>query len=126
MTKKVARMLDVVGPRIKVKVSGPKETRSAGGIIVSTDIKSAEDQEEGVVVQLGHCAYGNFSKNWCEVGDTVLFQRYAGKPREEMDENGNLGYYRTLRDIDVIAVVREVEIKETQENKETKEATNVQ
>lgn len=113
---KTTKVLEVLGPRIKVKVSPPEEQTSAGGIIMVTDIKKEEDQESGVVVQLGHCAYGNFSKNWCEVGDEVLFQRYAGKPREEMDEHGNIGYYRILKDIDVIGVIKEKDLIKAKDN----------
>jgi co-chaperonin GroES (HSP10) len=115
MTKKT-KVLEVLGPRIKVKVSAPVEQKSAGGIIMTTDIKNQEDQESGVVVQLGHCAYGNFTKNWCEVGDEVLFQRYAGKPREELAEDGTIGYYRILKDIDVIGVIREKDLIEAKVN----------
>ena len=97
----------VKGPRIKVEVEPPREEKSAGGIIMATDIKNQEDGEEGVVVQLGHLAYGNFTDNWCEEGDRVFFQRYSGKPREELADDGTIKYYRIIKDIDVIAVIKE-------------------
>lgn len=115
------KVLKVIGPRVKVRVRSPEEEKSRGGIILSSDIKNSEDQETGVVVQLGHCAYGNFTANWCEVGDTVLFQRYAGKPREEMDEHGEIGYYRVLKDTDVIGVIEELEFKPSEDLTEGKE-----
>jgi co-chaperonin GroES (HSP10) len=104
-------ILKVLGPRIKVQVDPPKETKSAGGIIMTTDIKSEEDQEIGIVVQLGDYAYGNFKENWCDIGDKVLFQRYAGKPREELGIDGKIKYVRVLKDIDVIGVLETVEGK---------------
>lgn len=94
-----------LGPRIKVKVDAPTEERSSGGIIMGLGDKS-EDNETGTVAELGKYAYGNFEENWVEVGDEVLFQRYAGKPREEVLEDGSIGYYRILKDIDVIARVK--------------------
>lgn len=95
-------VFEPLGPRIKVKVAAPKEERSAGGIVLSIENKS-EDNETGVVVKLGHLAYGSFDDNWCDLGDVVLFQRYAGKPREEIEADGSIGYYRILKDTDVIA-----------------------
>ncbi len=93
-----------VGPRIKVEVEPPKESKTAGGIIMVSENRTVEDGETGVVVELGHCAYGNFSTPWCNIGDIVLFQRYGGKPREETSPDGSIKYYRILKDIDVIAV----------------------
>lgn len=101
----------VKGSRLKIEVSTPKDKVSKGGIIMATDIKGQEDQEVGEVVQKGHLAYANFEQTgaWCEIGDTVLFQRYAGKPREEIDENGTPRYYRIIKDIDVIAVIEDID-----------------
>lgn len=95
-------VFEPLGPRIKVKVQAPKENVSSGGIILDTKDKT-EDNETGIVVKLGHLAYGNFDENWCDLGDIVLFQRYAGKPREEIEIDGSIGYYRILKDTDVIA-----------------------
>jgi co-chaperonin GroES (HSP10) len=95
-------IFEPLGPRIKVKVAAPREERSAGGIIMQLGDKE-EDNETGIVVALGEYAYGNFKENWVDVGDIVLFQRYAGKPREEIEKDGSIGYYRILKDVDVIA-----------------------
>lgn len=100
--------LVVLGPRIKVLVDKPAEDKSSGGIILNLGDRE-EDNETGIVVQLGEFAYGNFNKNWCDLGDKVLFQRYAGKPKEEMDKDGNIRYYRVLKDVDVIGVFKQVE-----------------
>jgi co-chaperonin GroES (HSP10) len=100
-------LLEPLGPRIKIKVDAPKEERSAGGIIYQME-DNPEDNETGVVVALGEQAFGNFSKNWVEVGDKVLFQRYAGKPREEVNEDGSVTYYRILKDVDVIGRYKQV------------------
>jgi co-chaperonin GroES (HSP10) len=100
-------IFEPLGPRIKVKVSGPEEIKSSGGIILETAADNkTEDNELGIVVELGKYSYGNFEENWCDVGDVVLFQRYAGKPREEIQSDGSIGYYRILKDIDVIARVK--------------------
>lgn len=58
--------------------------------------------EVGVVVQVGDYAYGNFPEKWCDLGDKVFFQRYAGKPQEEVLPDGSTRYFRILKDIDVI------------------------
>ena len=101
-------VFEPLGPRIKVKVKNPEEEVSSGGIIIQLKDKT-EDNEIGLVVALGDLAYGNFQKNWCDLGDIVLFQRYAGKPREEIEADGSIGYYRILKDIDVIAKQKRVE-----------------
>jgi co-chaperonin GroES (HSP10) len=102
--------LSVVGPRIKVLVDPPREDKSSGGIILGLGDK-AEDNETGIVVQLGHLAYAGYSEKWCDLGDKILFQRYAGKPKEEMAADGTIRYYRVLKDIDVIGVLSPVEVK---------------
>lgn len=95
-------ILEVLGPRIKVEVESPQEKKTQSGIIYDTGEKQ-EDNETGKVVQLGQYAYGNFESNWVDIGDKVLFQRYAGKPREETLPDGTVRYFRILKDIDVIA-----------------------
>lgn len=102
--------LEVLGPRIKVLVDAPNEKRSSGGIIFELGDKQ-EDNETGIVVQLGNLAYGNFDKNWCDLGDKVLFQRYAGKPKEEIAKDGSVRYYRILKDIDVIGRFKQIDEK---------------
>lgn len=91
----------VVGPRIKVLVDAPAEKKV--GMIITELGDREEDNETGIVVGLGDTAYGGFDKNWVDLGDKILFQRYAGKPREEFDKDGKIVYYRILKDIDVIA-----------------------
>ena len=104
----------VVGPRIKIKIKKPEEALSSGGIIMTTDILNEEDGEYGEVVQLGHLAYGNFSNDWCVVGDTVFFNRYSGKPFEEMQEDGTIGYFRIIKDTDIVAVIEKVKTRKTE------------
>lgn len=107
MKMKKNELLQVLGSRIKVQVDPPMETRSSGGIIIETGNKQ-EDNETGIVVQLGEYAYGTFKTNWCDLGDKVLFQRYAGKPNEEIGQDGKIRYFRILKDIDVIGKYVEV------------------
>lgn len=114
----MSERLEVLGPRIKVQVFSEQEKKSAGGIIMASDMgeKELENLDIGVVVQLGDYAYGNFDENWCDVGDKVLFQRYAGKPREELSEDGKISYYRILKDIDVIGKYVSLDKKEVENN----------
>lgn len=106
----MTKRLNVKGPRIKVEVEIPKEQKTASGIIIVDDTtRNKEDIEVGKVVQLGHLAYANFedSGKWCDVGDIIFFQRYAGKPKEEVGDDGQIHYYRIIKDIDVIATIEE-------------------
>ena len=109
--KEAVEELQVLGPRIKVQVDPPKESKSSGGIIFELGTE-VEDNETGIVVQLGDYAYGNFKENWCDLGDKVLFQRYAGKPKEEKTSDGTIKYFRVLKDIDVIGRYKKVESNE--------------
>lgn len=111
------QILHVLGPRIKIKVTKPEEKRSGGGIILHNDITASEDQETGIVVQCSEYAYANFSTPWVVEGDRVLFNRYSGKPIEETGPDGKVGYYRILRDIDVLAVMKDVPVDVQTEDK---------
>jgi co-chaperonin GroES (HSP10) len=99
----------ILGARVKIQIVVPEEQKSKGGIITSSDVKDLEDIDVGIVLQLGKEAYGNFDTNWCDVGDKVQFQRYAGKPIEELGSDGKMKYIRFLKDIDVIAKFETVE-----------------
>lgn len=92
-----------LGPRIKLKMLEEGEERSSIGIVLSQGIKP-EDSTHGVVVELGHTAYKGLRDDepWCKVGDHVQIMRYAGTGFREED-----GYYRLIKDIDVLAVGEE-------------------
>ena len=100
--------LHPLGSRIKIKVGNKQEAKTAGGIIYEVADEKREDGEDGVVVELGNLAYANLPEPWVKLGDRVLFQRYGGKPTEEMDSDGSIGYFRTIKDIDVIGLLEEV------------------
>lgn len=104
-------VLRVRGPRIKVLVDPPVESKTAGGIILSAE-GTKEDNETGIVIDIHEYSYANFDKNWCDLGDKVLFNRYAGKPKEEIDEKGKIRYFRILKDTDILGVYEEVEVKD--------------
>lgn len=102
-------MINVKGYRVLVK---PKEveTETESGIIVTIQGSQEEKLEKagqqfGTVVGIGSdCWSGDtFREPWCNVGDTVLFSRHAGRfvydPASEDDE------YMIMNDTDILAVV---------------------
>lgn len=97
--------IKVKGYRLMVKAD-PIEEISKGGIVLSVDkTRERAAQNIGTVVSIGDQCFTQYEgEPWCEVGDTVLYSRYAGKfvmdpvTQEE---------YVLLNDEDVIATIEE-------------------
>ena len=55
--------------------------KSKGGIILSTEVNGEREQmanTTGVVVAMGESCYANQVVPWCQVGDKVVYAKYAG------------------------------------------------
>jgi chaperonin GroES len=72
--------INPVGWRVLIK---PQEVRevSKGGIILTTE-KSKEREQmantTGIVIAMGDQCYADEPAPWCQVGDKVIFAKYAG------------------------------------------------
>jgi co-chaperonin GroES (HSP10) len=69
-----------VGWRVLIK---PQEVRevSKGGIILNTEMGKDREQmgnTTGIVIAVGSQCYADEPHPWCEVGDKVIFAKYAG------------------------------------------------
>ena len=116
-----------VGPRILVTPEKIEEF-SAGGIVIPKEVTDREQlgQVSGRVVSMGKGCFKNISsrevqvkkdnttiieyesQEWCDVGDVVIYQRYAGaKIPDENSENGFIPDLVILNDSDIIAVIEE-------------------
>lgn len=72
--------INPVGWRVLIKPQEVKEV-SKGGIILTTE-KSKEREQmantTGIVVAMGDQCYADEPAPWCQVGDKVIFAKYAG------------------------------------------------
>lgn len=103
-------MINVKGYRVLVK---PKEIerKSKQGIIISVagtqeDKLEQAGQQFGVVIGIGDSCWkgDNFDKPWCELGDTILFSKHAGRFVYDYTDDEDLAYM-IMNDTDVLAVV---------------------
>lgn len=105
--------IEVKGPRVLVKPykleevdETYKKIREAGLVVPDSDEKKREQAalDKGVVVQIGHLAFKDWGDGtqWCQVGDSVVWARYAGK----MIQVDGVDHY-ILNDEDIIAVTGE-------------------
>lgn len=63
------------------------ETKSPGGIIVPDQVKDKDRPQKGVVIEVGEgrlTPFGKVIKPKVKPGDTILFNRYAGIPVEDI------------------------------------------
>lgn len=91
--------INPVGWRVLIKPQEVKEV-SKGGIILTTE-KSKEREQmantTGIVVAMGGQCYADEPAPWCQVGDKVIFAKYAGLLYLGKDGNS----YRMVNDKDI-------------------------
>jgi co-chaperonin GroES (HSP10) len=106
-------VIKVCGHRLLVKPILLEETddvlksaKLAGIEIIRDDVKrEAESVDQGVVVQIGTTAWKDFNSDpWCDVGDKIVYAKYAGKLIIDPDTKEK---YVALNDEDVVAIVGE-------------------
>lgn len=85
-----------------------RQAKNAGIVIPETEDQKRRQagMDRGRVVALGSQAFKDefyMGKPWCEVGDFILFAKYAGKPvtNHLTDE-----HFIVINDADVVAVLR--------------------
>lgn len=80
------------------------ETTTSSGIVLATHSQQQREemaQTEAVVIELGNTAYQDQASPWCEVGDRVIFAKYAGTVSKGRDGRT----YRLINDLDVKAIL---------------------
>ena len=93
------------GWRLAIDVE-PVEDKTESGIIVHRDEIKKRATDKGVVLAIGELAWKDPKfggcEPWCEVGDRILFVRYAGNQQE----NELTGMkYTLINDEDVMGVL---------------------
>lgn len=90
------------GYRVLIKPD-PLEDKSAGGIlIVHSDERLARAATQtGVLVAIGKTAWADSQVPWCEVGDHVVYAKYAGKVIVDPDTDEE---YLVVNDEDILAI----------------------
>lgn len=102
----------VAGHMVLVETQKIEEEKvSPGGIVYKVDNKDGrldKAQDVGKILQVGPTAWKMVDDGtpWAKVGDTVYFQRYAGKyiDPEDLGLPGDKEAYRVIFDTDVILV----------------------
>lgn len=80
------------------------ETTTASGIVLATAGQQQREemaQTEATVIELGNTAYRDQVSPWCEIGDRVIFAKYAGTVSKGRDGRT----YRLINDLDVKAIL---------------------
>ena len=88
------------------------EEKTTGGIYIPETVRDKEQNgaTRGTLISCGPNAWQAFDdgKPWAKPGDKVVFARYAGFIID--DDNGEK--YRLINDEDIIAVIRQSEVKD--------------
>jgi len=80
------------------------EHKTASGIVLHTNETAKKEemaQVQGIVIELGSTAYADQTEEWCQVGDNVIFAKYALLVYDGKDGKK----YRILNDLDIVAKV---------------------
>ena len=87
------------GWRVLIKPQEINEV-SKGGIILTTEITKEREQmgnTTGIVIAMGTQCYADEPEPWCQLGDKVIFAKYAGLVY--LGKDGN--QYRMINDKDI-------------------------
>jgi chaperonin GroES len=82
------------------------EVTTKSGIVLATATQSQREsssQSEAIVIDRGNTAYSEQAAPWCEIGDKVVFAKYAGTICQGKDGKT----YRLINDLDVKAILEE-------------------
>lgn len=77
--------------------------KRSGLVLLETSERAEQSAvDQGVVITIGATAFKDFGgEAWCNVGDTVVYARHAGKRIKDTDGVE----YLALNDEDVVAVI---------------------
>jgi len=91
--------INPAGWRVLIKPQEVKKV-SKGGIILTTEASESREQmgnTTGIVVAMGDQCYADEPAPWCNVGDKVIFAKYAGLLYTGKDG----AHYRMINDKDI-------------------------
>lgn len=94
------------GPRVLILPKEVDEKSEAGIILQSASQKDREEMAQmyGTVVAVGNTAWSDQPASFAEVGEDVIFAKYAGHIFQ-----GNDGIkYRLVNDLDIVATIEKV------------------
>lgn len=100
-------MINPVGHKVLVKADDI-ETKTASGIVLAVDEKLEKGgMQTGIVIAHGDQAWKAFSLNfdgkpWANVGDHILYSRYAGKSILDPEDSEE---YLIMNDEDILAIL---------------------
>lgn len=99
-------MIEVCGHRVLIK---PRDVEKVtkGGIYIPDNVadKEARATTVGKVVSIGPTAWYDFPGDpWCNIGDLVMYGKYAGKFVEDPDTKDK---YMVVNDEDIICILKE-------------------
>ena len=87
---------------LEAKEAERAPTLAAAGFEVKTanqEERETRGSNQGIVVSIGDTAYDRLGKQWVEVGDVVIFHRYAGTRVELPPGSGE--FYQFMNDEDI-------------------------
>lgn len=102
-----------LGSRVLIQIRSP-EKKSKGGIILTDSDKDTQYWNTTVarIVSVGPLAFRNRNTQelwpegqWCNPGDFVRAPRYGGDRWKQEDEEGKVGYFCLINDLDVLAMI---------------------
>jgi len=99
--------INIVGKRVLSKPEELKLETEAGIQLVLDEKLERHAQVTGVVVDYGHLAWKDYSRDewnepWVQVGNRVMYSKYAGKIITDPDTGEE---YVIINDEDVLAII---------------------
>ena len=95
--------INVRGHHVLILPDEIEETTSSGIIVKTGSYGDREQmaQMEGTIVSVGNTAWADQIEPWAEVGERVIFAKYAGKTYTGKDKVE----YRIVADLDIVATL---------------------
>jgi co-chaperonin GroES (HSP10) len=97
------------GKRILVKADEIMTETQSGIILQIDESREQASVMTGTVVAIGEDAWDEWSENWAEVGDWVLYAKFAGK---SVQDPITQEVYSVMNDIDLVATLDRPEEEE--------------
>jgi len=85
------------------------EDRSSGGLFLPETVLEREQlsHDRGTLISKSDMAFEDWNGTIPEVGEKVIFKKYAGTVIQHKEDRVIVGKYRLCKDKDIVAVIRE-------------------
>lgn len=85
------------------------EDKSSGGLFLPETVLEREQlsHDRGTLISKSEMAFEDWQGTVPEVGEKVIFKKYAGTVIQHREERKVVGKYRLCKDKDIVAVIRE-------------------